>query len=275
VSGKVLYLEGASGISGDMAVAALLHLGADRQKLAETLHSLHLHGFTYAIVEKRSGGVAGLDFDVRLDHGHAHPQGHGHSHEHRNLADVCAVIDRGVMSVRARELAKRIFRIVAEAESKAHGCPLQEVHFHEVGAVDSIVDIVAAAVCFDDLDLSRCVVTGLTEGSGYVRCQHGDLPVPVPAVVNIAQAYQIPLRASDVAGELVTPTGIAIAAALRTTATMPSRYTIENVGIGLGKRDLGHPNILRAMILAPAEPNLQPKEEFSSPSLPRPSAAGC
>ena len=253
---KSLYLECASGISGDMAVAALLSLGANRQKLDAVLKSLCLEGFDYSISEKKTYGLAGLDFDVKLLHedeaspGHAHPH-HSH-HVHRNLADVYAVIDRGVMSDRARELAKKIFLIVAEAESRAHGCSLQEVHFHEVGAIDSIVDIVAAAVCFDDLEITDCIVTGLSEGFGYVRCQHGELPVPVPAVLNIAQAYKLPLRSINVAGELVTPTGIAIAAAFRTAEKLPGGYQIEQVGIGLGKKDVGRPNMLRAMILSEA-----------------------
>ena len=154
------------------------------------------------------------------------------------------------MSEQARELAKKIFRIVAEAESRAHGCSLQEVHFHEVGAIDSIADIVAAAVCYDDLEISDCIVTGLNEGTGTVRCQHGELPVPVPAVLNIAQTFKIPLRSTEVRGELVTPTGIAIAAALRTADQLPCQYVIEQVGTGLGKKDTGHPNLLRAMILS-------------------------
>ena len=283
----ILYLEGASGISGDMTVAALLDLGGSREKLDAVLASLRLEGFHYGVSRKCSCGIAGCDFDVVLhdhhdhdhehdhehdhdhDHGHDHhehdhhPHDHGHGHheqeqehhehvhphEHRNLADVYAVIDRGEMSDRARELAKRIFRIVAEAESEAHNCPVEEVHFHEVGAVDSIVDIVAAAVLADDLGIEECVVTGLTEGSGFVRCQHGELPVPVPAVLNIARKYGIALRPSACRGELVTPTGIAIAAALRTRTALPELYTVEKVGIGLGKRDVGRANLLRAMLL--------------------------
>lgn len=282
----ILYLEGASGISGDMTVAALLDLGGSREKLDAVLTSLRLEGFHYGVSRKSSCGIAGCDFDVVLHdhhdhdhehhehgphdhehhdhehhdhehhdhehHDHEHEHGHHdhlHPHEHRNLADVYAVIDRGEMSDRARELAKRIFRIVAEAESEAHGCPVEEVHFHEVGAVDSIVDIVAAAVLADDLGVEECVVTGLAEGSGFVRCQHGELPVPVPAVLNIARKYQIALRPSACRGELVTPTGIAIAAALRTRTTLPELYTVEKVGIGLGKRDIGRANLLRAMLL--------------------------
>lgn len=258
---KLLYLEGASGISGDMTVAALLDLGASREKLDAVLRSMNLEGFEYRVSRKSSYGIAGTDFDVILHdhHHHEHEHGHEHHHEHRNLDDVCAVIDRGTMTDGARELAKKIFRIVAEAESKAHGVPVSEVHFHEVGAIDSIVDIVSAAVLIDDLGIRECVVTGLAEGSGYVHCQHGDLPVPVPAVLNIAQAHGIALRTSAANGEMVTPTGIAIAAALRTRDRLPAEYKVEKVGIGLGKRDFGRANILRAMIL---EETLDPEQIY-------------
>ena len=258
---KLLYLEGASGISGDMTVAALLDLGASREKLDAVLRSMNLEGFEYRVSRKSSYGIAGTDFDVILheQHHHEHEHGHEHHHEHRNLDDVCAVIDRGTMTDGARELAKKIFRIVAEAESKAHGVPVSEVHFHEVGAVDSIVDIVSAAVLIDDLGIRECVVTGLAEGRGFVHCQHGDLPVPVPAVLNIAQAHGIALRTATANGEMVTPTGIAIAAAIRTRDRLPAEYKIEKTGIGLGKRDFGRANILRAMIL---EETVDPEQMY-------------
>lgn len=258
---KLLYLEGASGISGDMTVAALLDLGANREKLDAVLKSMNLEGFEYQVSRKSSYGIAGTDFDVILHdhHHHEHEHEHGHHHEHRNLDDVCAVIDRGTMTDGARELAKKIFRIVAEAESKAHGVPVSEVHFHEVGAIDSIVDIVSAAVLIDDLGIRECVVTGLAEGRGFVHCQHGDLPVPVPAVLNIAQAHGIALRTSAANGEMVTPTGIAIAAALRTRDRLPAEYKVEKVGIGLGKRDFGRANILRIMIL---EETVDPEQMY-------------
>ncbi|MDY5696170.1 MAG: nickel pincer cofactor biosynthesis protein LarC [Victivallales bacterium] len=258
---KLLYLEGASGISGDMTVAALLDLGASREKLDAVLRSMNLEGFEYRVSRKSSYGIAGTDFDVILHdhHHHEHEHGHEHHHEHRNLDDVYAVIDRGTMTDGARELAKKIFRIVAEAESKAHGVPVSEVHFHEVGAIDSIVDIVSAAVLIDDLGIRECVVTGLAEGSGFVHCQHGDLPVPVPAVLNIAQAHGIALRTATANGEMVTPTGIAIAAAIRTRDRLPAEYKIEKTGIGLGKRDFGRANILRAMIL---EETVDPEQMY-------------
>ena len=239
-------------MSGDMTVGALLSLGASAERLKETLDSLQLGDeFSYVIAQKSSYGIAGTDFDVILPHHHHHEHDHHHEHhhhhEHRNLADVEAIIDRGVMSDRARALAKKAFRFVAEAEAKAHGKPIEEVHFHEVGAIDSIVDIISAAVLFDDLGETECVVTGLTEGTGTVMCAHGELPVPVPAVLNIAAATGIPLRPSETKGECVTPTGIALAAAFRTCDTLPPAYRVLGVGTGLGKRDYGRPAILRIL----------------------------
>ena len=252
----MLYIEGAAGISGDMTVGALLSLGASADRLAKALDSMRLGDeFSYVIAEKASYGIAGTDFDVILPHRHGHGDhhhGHHHHHEHRNLADVEAIIDRGEMSENARALAKKAFRFVAEAEAKAHGKPIEEVHFHEVGAIDSIVDIVSAAVLFDDLGDSDCVVTGLTEGTGTVMCAHGELPVPVPAVLNIAAASGIPLRPSETKGECVTPTGIALAAAFRTQSVLPPAYRVLGIGTGLGKRDYGRPAILRILRIEPA-----------------------
>jgi uncharacterized protein (DUF111 family) len=293
---KFLYFDGFGGISGDMSVAALLDLGADRKKLDKVLESLNLKGFRYNISKKDSYGISGCDFDViiedsheheehRHEHGEDHNHGHDHHgehhhehgkhhhhshdhhdhdehhhehvehhhHEHRNLADVYKIIDDGKMSDSARELAKKIFKIVAEAESKAHGLPIEEIHFHEVGALDSIVDIVSAAVLFDDLGIRDCIIAGLNEGRGFVKCQHGMLPVPVPAVLNIAERYGITLRQGEIEGEMVTPTGIAIAAALRTRESLPKAYKIEKSGIGLGKRDFGRANFLRALVIREIE----------------------
>ena len=244
---KILYLEGASGISGDMTVAALLDLGGNREHLAECLKSLQLDEFDYEITRKKSYGLAGCDFNVILHHEHHHEH---HHHCHRHLSDIREILEKASLPERAKKLAEKIFNIVAEAEAKAHGCSIEEVHFHEVGAVDSIVDIVSVAVLIDDLGIEECIVTGLSEGTGTVHCQHGELPVPVPAVVNIAQTSGIPLRITDAKGEMITPTGIAIAAALRTSSKLPPEYVIEKIGIGLGKRDFGRPNILRAMLLS-------------------------
>ena len=267
----ILYLECATGISGDMTVAALLDLGASKIKLLAALESLNVTGYDVSISRTNSHGVEACSFDVELEHEHEHHHEHEHEHhhehehehehghhhhhhEHRNLADVTAILNSGDLTPGARSLALKMFGIVAEAESKAHGKPVEEVHFHEVGAIDSIVDIAAAAVCLDDLGISDVVVTGLSEGTGFVECQHGLLPVPVPAVANIATAYGLPLRIREVQGEMVTPTGAAIVAAIRTRDRLPEEFAIRKIGLGAGKRDFGMPNVLRAMLIEEVAP---------------------
>lgn len=284
---RQLYLECNSGISGDMTVAALLDLGADEQVLRRALASLPVDGFEIVVTRKVKSGLDVCDFDVILDaehenhdhdmeylhghedggvhthehhhhdhshehhhdHEHGHHHDHGHHHEHRGLHEILHIIEHADMTARAKETAVRIFQILAEAESKAHGVPADQVHFHEVGAVDSIVDILAVAVCLDNLDITEVIVPFLCEGQGSIRCQHGIIPVPVPAVVNIAQAHGLTLKPTGVQGELVTPTGAAIVAAVRTGDKLPQTYRITKVGMGAGKRKYEGTGVLRAMLL--------------------------
>lgn len=290
--GKTLYLDCTNGISGDMTVAALLDLGAREDVLRSALDSLPVDGYCIEISRVAKSGLDACDFNVILDrehenhdhdmaylHGHAdeghdhalasgghdhvhhgHDGGHHehahhhHGHVHRGPADLDALIDAANLSEGARELAHRIVAVLAQAEAKAHGVPLDQVHFHEVGAVDSLVDIVAAAVCVDDLGISRTVVTQLTDGHGTIRCQHGVIPVPVPATLNIVQQNGLPLGICEVEGELVTPTGAAIVAALRPEFALPARFTVERVGLGAGKRSYSRPSLLRALLIHAADP---------------------
>jgi uncharacterized protein (TIGR00299 family) protein len=179
----------------------------------------------------------------------------GH-HEHRNLIAINDIIDTSSISERAKQLAKHIFLIIAEAEAKAHSKPLNEVHFHEVGAIDSIVDIVAAAICLDSLNITDVIVSELYEGMGQIMCQHGLLPIPVPAVVNITSTHQLRLHITNVQGELVTPTGAAIVAAIKTKDTLPKDFRIHKIGLGAGKRNYpGASGILRAMLIEDASDN--------------------
>lgn len=313
-SQKTLYLDCSSGISGDMTVAALLDLGADRKVLEDALASLPLEGCRIEISTVTKSGLRACDFHVILDaehenhdhdmeylHGHSHGENSGtaihepdrHPHDHpgrlhshdqlpleqnqshhshgqppleqgqhhhsqhphhhgRNLNEIRDILSGGRLSERALKLALKIFRIVAEAESQVHGKPLEEVHFHEVGAVDSIVDIAAVSVCIDNLGIENVIIPFLTEGCGQVRCQHGLLPVPVPATTAILTAHQIPLHISSVQGELVTPTGAAIAAALRTHDRLPEEFKIVRTGLGAGKREYETAGILRAMMIEDA-----------------------
>ena len=269
-----LYLDCSSGISGDMTVAALLDLGADQKVLMDALSSLHLDGCHIKISDVFKSGLKSCDFHVVLDelhenhdhdmeylHGsgshtpHMHNAEHHessentHSHHERNLGDITRILSSGRLTPHALELALKIFRIIAKAESQVHGKPVEEIHFHEVGAIDSIIDIAAVAVCIDNLGIEQVIIPFLTEGCGQVRCQHGLLPIPVPAVTAIVTAHGIPLHISDVQGELVTPTGAAIAAALRTSSRLPEEFKILRTGLGAGKRDYQTAGVLRAMLI--------------------------
>ena len=265
---KTLYLECYSGISGDMTVAALLDLGADREVLKESLKSLPVGGFRTEITRVKKSGLDACDFSVILEqdnhdhdmeylHGseksytghHEYTHSHEYLHEHRGMKEITEIIQKSEMTARAKKMAMRVFGILAQAESKAHGVPVEEVHFHEVGAVDSIVDIAAIAICMDNLDISNVIVPVLYEGTGFIRCQHGQIPVPVPAVTHIAETHKLKLKITDIQGELVTPTGAAVVAAFRTSDRLPEDFTMLKTGIGAGKRQYRCPGILRAMLI--------------------------
>ena len=170
------------------------------------------------------------------------------------MKDIREIIGAGQMTDGARDLALRIFEIIAQAEGQVHGKAPEEVHFHEVGAVDSIVDIVSFAVCFDNLvsslGIADVIVPTLYDGTGTIRCQHGVIPVPVPAVTAIAAANKLRLHIMHEPGEFVTPTGAAIAAAVRTSEELPESFTVEKTGLGAGKREYKKAGVLRAMIIS-------------------------
>lgn len=280
--GKTLYLECNSGISGDMTTAALLDLGVDKEVLEKALKSLPLDGYEIQISRVKKAGLDVCDFLVKLDevhenhdhdmeylYGHLHDHDHGdhhhdhshgehdhhhhdHHHEHRGLKEIKEILENSDLTPRAKDIAKDIFLVLGEAEAKAHGVPIEEVHFHEVGAVDSIVDIAAAAICLDQLDITEVIVPFISEGRGTVRCQHGILPVPVPAVANMIEKKGLPIRITERQGELVTPTGAAIVGALATSYTLPEEFKILKTGIGAGKRKYDPPSLLRAMIIEAA-----------------------
>ena len=169
-------------------------------------------------------------------HHNAHNHEHHHEHVHRSLTDVLNILRSGSLTPRALAIAEKIFRTLADGEATAHGIPAEQVHFHEVGAVDSIVDIASFSICLDMLGYENIFITGLYDGTGTIRCQHGIIPVPVPAVVNILRQHPLPLTLLPVHGELVTPTGAAIAASICTSCVLPPSFHILRTGIGAGKR---------------------------------------
>ena len=272
---QALYIECYAGISGDMFVASLLDLGVDKDYLLSNLQTLPLEGYKINISRVKKMALDACDFNIILDvdnhdhdmqylyeenhehsheHKHEHHEHHTHEanhthHVHRNLNDVTTIINNSQITDNAKSIANKIFQIIAEAEAKAHGTSVEQVHFHEVGAVDSIVDITAAAICIDKLNINKVFCSSLSEGKGFVNCQHGAIPIPVPAVVNIVSANDLKLHFTNTKGELITPTGAAIIAAIKTDDSMPENFMIEKIGIGAGKRQYNIPNVVRSMLI--------------------------
>ncbi|MDF2530978.1 MAG: hypothetical protein K0Q65_559 [Clostridia bacterium] len=270
---KVLYYDCFCGISGDMNLGALLDLGVDEDYLRQELSKLNLDvEYELQVKKDNKSGISGTRVDVVLknamhvhkhehdhhdddhhddDHHHEEPTGmesgtlHTH-HAHRNFKDIENIIVNSTLSARVKKLSLDIFMKVAEAEAKVHGKPLYEVHFHEVGAVDSIVDIVGAAVCLDYLNVDKIMASSVQVGGGFVKCAHGIIPIPAPATVEILK--NIPMKSGIVQFETTTPTGAAILAANVGSFTDHMDFTVEKIGYGIGHRELDIPNVLRVYI---------------------------
>lgn len=245
--GKTLYLECYSGISEDMAAAALLDLGAEQTVMEAALASLPVGGFRTEITRVRKSGVDACDFQVILDEEHKnHAHDEENIHKYWEYKEINRIFTDSDMTERAMKTALHIFDVLAEAKAKVYGVPKEQTRFQEM---DSIVYIAAVAICLDNLDITEVIVPELYEGKGAVRCRQGMLPVPVPEVVHIVQQNRIPLKITEFEGELVTPAGAAVAAALRTSGQLPENLVIQKTGMGAGKKNHNCPGILRAMVL--------------------------
>ena len=363
---KIIYMDCASGISGDMTIGAFLDLGVDPEYLTRELKKLGVSGYNLVIKPKAMKGIAGTDFDVILtedepshdhhdpdhghnhghsqdqdhdhahDHGHEHNHNHAHGHEHdhnhahdhdhnhdhdhahghehnhgvdhdpnhvhphdhshqhaeahshahdhshshsesdahahSNWQEIRSLIKGSSLKDEVKDLALRIFRRVAEAEAKVHGVTPDEVHFHEVGAVDSIVDIVGVAICVDAIKPDRVVVSPMNTGSGTVKCRHGVLPVPAPATAEILANRGALVYSSGVRGELVTPTGAAIAAELADEFGSLPPMVLKKTAFGTGKKDFEMPNVLRLLLgegtSASTRPSSSPAAETVAERMP-------
>lgn len=245
--GKTLYLECYSGISEDMAAAALLDLGAEQTVMKAALASLPVGGFRTEITRVRKSGVDVCNFQVILDEEHKnHAHDEENIHKYWEYKEINRIFTDSDMTERAMKTALHIFDVLAEAKAKVYGVPKEQTRFQET---DSIVYIAAVAICLDNLDITEVIVPELYEGKGAVRCCQGMLPVPVPEVVHIVQQNRIPLKITEFEGELVTPAGAAVAAALRTSGQLPENFVIQKTGMGAGKKNHNCPGILRAMVL--------------------------
>jgi len=259
---KTLYLDIFSGISGDMFLGAMIDLGVDASALEAELAKLKLAGYQLHVGRKTKANIEGVKFDVHLlpakggepshEHGHSHSHSHddngGHSHE-RTFADIQSLINASALSDWVKEKSIAVFRRVAVAEGKVHGMPPGEVHFHEVGAVDSIIDIVGGCIALELLGKPRVLAAPVTEGTGWVDCAHGRFPVPTAATLEILGARGVTVNQCDEPHELVTPTGAALLAEFAESFGLMRGVTPERIGYGLGTRDMHtRPNVLRAVL---------------------------
>jgi hypothetical protein len=220
---KILFYDCFSGISGDMNLGAMIDLGIEQNFLVKELKKLNLNGWELKAETGQRHGIKGTMVTILPAH---------HEHTHRTIDDIRKIIDDSELDYKVKELSKNIFMKVAAAESKVHGIPVQEVHFHEVGAIDSIIDIVGAAICYSKLDVGAVYVSPIELGSGLTRCDHGTLPVPAPATAEIVSG--IPVHTGGVDFEATTPTGAAIAATLGTHFGKPRQLRIQKTGYGIG-----------------------------------------
>lgn len=260
---KVLYFDCSSGISGDMVLAALVDVSDGKEYLEKELKKLNLPGYEIEIVKKAKNSIMMVDVNVRiLPHAHdglelhvhdEHEHGHIHRHSHdeleRNYFEICSLIDASKISEGAKNTAKKIFEEVAKSEAKVHGKSIEEVHFHEVGAIDSIVDIAGTAIMLDHIKADQIICSPLHDGYGHIECRHGIMPVPVPAVAAMLEGSGIPIISEDVATELVTPTGCAIAKVMADSfGQVRGIFAIEKTGYGMGKRETGLFGALRVIL---------------------------
>jgi uncharacterized protein (TIGR00299 family) protein len=282
---KTLYLDLFSGISGDMFIGALVDLGLDHAKLEQELAKLDLHGYHLHFSRSHKGTINGVKFDVHLagdhdhpheasaesehDHEHSHSHTHSHTHPHshhhhghssessdhhdhnheRTFSEIKRLILASGLSSWVKEKSVAVFQRVAVAEGKVHGLPPEQVHFHEVGAVDSIVDIVGACIGLELLGNPRVLASRVIDGNGWVDCAHGRFPVPTPATLAILGARQVPITQCNEPHELVTPTGAALIAELAESFGPMESLVAERIGFGLGSREnKTRPNVLRAIL---------------------------
>jgi uncharacterized protein (TIGR00299 family) protein len=238
----IAYVDSFAGLAGDMVVGALLDAGADFATLQQRLGALALDGFTVSAEKTQRGGMAGTHFVVTVTE---------EQHVHRHLSDIEAILDASDLGATVTKQAKAIFRRLAEAEAQAHGCTIETVHFHEVGAIDSIVDIVAACVCFELLGVTEILASAIPLGNGTIKCAHGEIPAPSFATVRLVKEFDV--VAGPNPGEATTPTGAAIVTTLLSRQCAMPALRISGMGYGAGTRDNGAvPNLLRVVLGEPS-----------------------
>lgn len=273
---KTLHLDCFSGISGNMFVGMLIQAGVPFEAFQKAMASLQLTGYELLCRSENKGGVQAIYYNVILDdekhdahhdhehhdhhdhddHGHDHHHdasghlvdmtGHHHHHHHRGLAEITQIINGSPLAEDIKTKSLAVFQALAEAEAKVHGVSVDEIHFHEVGAIDCILDIVGTVWCLNYLGIEQISTSSLHAGSGFVRCAHGIMPVPAPATAELLSG--IPWYSTDIKGELVTPTGAALVKVLAHTGKRPADFIYHTVAYGAGTKNLVTPNVLRGFI---------------------------
>jgi len=259
---KILYYDCFAGISGDMNLGAMIDLGVDPEYLRAELRKIEIGPYEIRVTRDQRRGIFGTKLDVILPSGEGAPAAHGHGH--RSFKDIAGLIEKSNFSDGIKSTSLDIFMKIARAEAKIHGHSIDEVHFHEVGAIDSIVDVVGAAICFDYLKVDKILSSPVQVGGGFVKCAHGMLPVPAPATAEILTG--IPIRSGIVPFETTTPTGAAILAATAGSFAEHINFTPLKIGYGIGHRDTEIPNVLRVFLGEmddeKQDPDVEVKEAF-------------
>jgi pyridinium-3,5-bisthiocarboxylic acid mononucleotide nickel chelatase len=244
---RTLYLDCFAGVSGDMFIGALIDCGLDFKHLQSELKRLEVGGYELNLTRVDRSGISASKFDVHLSDEHHHHHHNHHHIDHRSLSEIKRLITTSSLSDRIKDRAETLFQRIGEAEAKIHNIPIESVHFHEVGAIDSIVDIVGACVGLDALKIERVISSPLHVGSGTFKCAHGTYPVPGPATAQLLQG--VPIYSKEIEGELVTPTGAAIISTFASSYGPIPMMQIERIGYGAGTRTYPKfPNVLRAII---------------------------
>ena len=242
---RILYFDIVNGISGDMTIATLLDLGISKEVFLEEINKLNLGDeFNINIQEENENGIVGTKVEVITKEVNAH----------RHLSDIYEIIDKSSLNEYVKENAKKIFMVIAEAEAKVHGTTIDKIHFHEVGAIDSIVDVVSACILVDLLCVDKIYATTVPVGSGFIKCDHGIMPVPAPATIEILK--DVPIKLNTVKGECTTPTGAAIIKTLCDDFVDVLELEVKQIGYGIGHKKFEIPNILRTIL------GVKKKEEF-------------
>ena len=241
---KTIYFDCFSGISGDMIIGALIDLGLDIDFLRKELGKLNIKNYKIEAKKVIKNGITATKFDLIETQSRHHPN--HHHHEERNLKGISSIIANSKLENKTKDKIKKIFEVIANAESKIHGKPVDKIHFHEIGAIDAIIDVAGAVICLEKLGVDLVCCSKLNVGTGFVEFSHGRFPVPAPATAEILK--NVPVYSNGIEAELVTPTGAAIISSLAEKfADMPA-MKVSKIGYGAGTMNLSQPNVLRAFL---------------------------